>query len=40
MVNSLHGQGIDKLGNNLTVEANSEDGLIEAIVLKIIQALA
>ena len=33
-VNSLHGQGINKLGNNLTVEANSEDGLIEAISIK------
>ncbi len=30
-VNSLHQQGIEKLGNNLHVEALSEDGLIEAI---------
>ena len=40
MVNSLHGQGIDKLGNDLIVEANSEDGLMKQSVLKIIQALA
>lgn len=31
MVNSIHGQGIDKLGTGLTVEANAPDGLIEAI---------
>lgn len=30
-VNSLHQQGIDKLGKDLFVEAISEDGLIEAI---------
>ena len=29
-VNSLHGQGVDKLGQGLRVEATSEDGLIEA----------
>lgn len=34
IVNSLHGQGIKKLGNNLNVEACSEDGLIEAISIK------
>ena len=34
MVNSLHGQGINKLGNNLIVEAYSDDGLIEAISIK------
>lgn len=30
-VNSLHRQGIDRLGNGLTAEAWSPDGLIEAI---------
>jgi putative glutamine amidotransferase len=30
-VNSIHGQGIDKLGAGLTIEATAPDGLIEAI---------
>lgn len=30
-VNSLHQQGVERLGNNLHVEAISEDGVIEAI---------
>ncbi len=29
-VNSLHGQGVDRLAPGLTVEATAEDGLIEA----------
>ena len=33
-VNSLHGQGINKLGNNLKIEALSEDNLIEAISIE------
>jgi len=31
LVNTLHGQGIDRLGQGLTVEAYAQDGLIEAI---------
>ena len=30
-VNSIHGQGIDQLRDNLTIEATAPDGLIEAI---------
>jgi putative glutamine amidotransferase len=30
MVNSLHGQGIDRLADGLTVEARADDGLVEA----------
>ena len=31
VVNSLHGQGIDRLGDGLNSEAFSEDGFIEAL---------
>lgn len=32
-VNTIHTQGIDKLGNGLRIEARAEDGLIEGISL-------
>ena len=34
MVNSLHGQGIDKLADSLEVEAVTPDGVIEGVRLK------
>ena len=33
IVNSLHGQGIDRLGSDLIVEALAPDGLVEAVRL-------
>jgi putative glutamine amidotransferase len=30
-VNSLHGQGIDRLGEGLSIEAQAPDGLVEAV---------
>lgn len=33
MVNSLHGQGVDRLAPRLTVEATAPDGLIEAVAV-------
>jgi putative glutamine amidotransferase len=32
-VNSLHGQGIDRLANSLVAEAHAPDGLVEAVRL-------
>ena len=34
VVNSLHGQGIDRLGDGLNLEALSEDGLVEAVSIE------
>jgi len=34
VVNSLHGQGIDRIGDGLKVEAMSEDGLVEAVSIE------
>ena len=33
-VNSVHSQGVDKLGNGLIVEATAPDGLIEAVTVE------
>ncbi|MGH8108500.1 MAG: gamma-glutamyl-gamma-aminobutyrate hydrolase family protein [Arenimonas sp.] len=35
MVNSLHGQGINRLADGLQVEATAPDGLIEAVSLRL-----
>lgn len=40
VVNSLHGQGIDRLADGLQVEAVAEDGLIEAVSLPSASAFA
>jgi len=34
MVNSLHSQGVNRLGQELRVEAVAEDGLVEAFVVE------
>ncbi|SMG03161.1 gamma-glutamyl-gamma-aminobutyrate hydrolase family protein [Burkholderia singularis] len=39
-VNSLHAQGIERLGEGLTVEARAPDGLIEAIGVRDARAFA
>jgi putative glutamine amidotransferase len=39
-VNSLHGQGVDELGNRIVVEGVAEDGTIEAIRFKEAQGFA
>ena len=40
MVNSLHGQGIDRLGAGLSADAHAPDGLIEAITVDNASAFA
>jgi len=40
MVNSLHGQGIDRIAESLTVEAQAEDGTIEAVSVTHAKAFA
>jgi putative glutamine amidotransferase len=39
-VNSLHGQGVDRLGDRLAVEAHAPDGVIEAFRVKHAQRFA
>ena len=39
-VNSLHGQGVDRLGPDLAVEARAPDGLVEAFRVKSAPAFA
>jgi putative glutamine amidotransferase len=39
-VNSLHGQGVDRLGPDLAVEARATDGLVEAFRVKSAPAFA
>ena len=40
MVNSIHGQGLDRLGVGLTAEAHAPDGLVEAISVDAAKAFA
>ncbi len=40
MVNSLHGQGIDRLGAGLVAEAYAPDGLVEAVSVADVKAFA
>jgi putative glutamine amidotransferase len=40
MVNTIHRQGIKKLGNGLNVEATAPDGIVEAVSVKGAKAFA
>ena len=40
MVNSVHGQGVDRLAENLCIEATAPDGLVEAFSVKSAQSFA
>lgn len=40
MVNSVHGQGIDRLASGLTIEATASDGMIEAVSVDFATAFA
>jgi len=40
VVNSLHGQGVDRLGKNLIVEALTDDGTVEAFRVDGVESLA
>jgi putative glutamine amidotransferase len=40
MVNSLHWQGVDRLGEGLAVEAVAEDGTVEALRVEAARAFA
>jgi putative glutamine amidotransferase len=40
MVNSLHGQGIDRLADALEADAYAEDGLVEAVTVRDAKAFA
>jgi putative glutamine amidotransferase len=40
MVNSLHGQGVKKLAEGVTVEAIADDGLIEAFTVDSVENFA
>ena len=40
MVNSIHGQGLDRLATGLTVEATAPDGLVEAVSVSNASAFA